>query len=79
MSNGEILHSHRGYTIRKHDTGGRRMGREITYRVMLGEKRVFTAHTLSGARVWVDAQIDTTDEQRAERDALAAAILSGAK
>lgn len=72
-------HNWRGYVIVKHDTGGRRMGREVTYRVTLNDERVHNACSLRSAKLWIDVQLNTTDEERAQRDAFAAAILNGEK
>ena len=55
------------------------MGREVTYRVTLNDERVHNACSLRSAKLWIDVQLNTTDEERAQRDAFAAAILNGEK
>lgn len=68
-------HYYRGYTITKHDTGARRMGRDITYRVSDTEGHVIHIDiTFAGAKARLDWLLDATAEDIAKRDALIASL-----
>jgi len=66
-------HTHRGWTIVKKDTGGRRMGRVITYTATNGEQSR-TAPTFAGIKATIDHIEDMTPEKQAHFDRIAAML-----
>ncbi len=73
MTDTATTHSHRGWTIVKHDTGGRRMGRVVTYTGSKGET-VRTDFTLRGLKATIDILEDMTPEQEAHAARIAAML-----
>jgi hypothetical protein len=63
-------HTHRGWSIVKYDTGGRRAGREITYTATKGTDRII-GHTLREVKASIDITEDMTPEWMAHAAAVA--------
>ena len=67
------MNTHRGYTIRKSDTGGRALGREVWYIV----DGIGNSHhtTLKSAKIAIDLALDANAADVAHRDAIAALLV----
>ena len=67
------IHTHRGWTIVKRDTGGRRMGRVVTYTATKGDESR-TAFDLAGVKATIDHIEDMTGDKAAHFARIAAML-----
>ena len=70
------VHTYRGFEITKHDTGARRMGREITFIVRHDGQTVAAFSTLRHAKAHIDTRLDATADQKAHADMIANLLAS---
>lgn len=64
MKENRTNHRYRGFTIEKHDTGARRMVREISYTIFDADgNKIGKTLSLKSAKISIDWKLDATEEQ----------------
>lgn len=84
MKENRTIRTYRGFKIEKHDTGARRMGRDISYTIIDEDgSKIGKFLTLKQAKITIDWQLDSTEEQREQarvmREKLLAELLKETK